>query len=837
MLRATGARVGAITLVWGTAAATALAADEPPMFLVPKFPAGFGASSAVMADFDRDGRLDVAVSCQHDDTIALLLGRGDGTLDPPSTIAVGDQPAELVTADFNLDGDSDLAVANGGTDDVFVLLGAGDGSFGAPIVLPVGDGPRPLVSADVDGDDIPDLVVGNSGSLGNSTTVLLGDGRGGFAPSATVVTGRGPSDIAVADLDGDGIQDLVVTNEIDDDLSVLLGLGGGAFAPPVKYETDESPSALAIADFDADGNLDLAITCGLISVESLHIRYGLGDGSFGPANFITAKFNVDVVATDIDGDADTDLLVATWANKLQVIRNDGGRAFSLLATIPVGYDTVSLCCGDLDGDGELDVVAPHPAIGDVAVLRGLGDGAFEQQTTQPYWTGGPKNMRLVDTGNDGLLDVVTINESGQSIVIVVLRGLAGGGFAPPVASLTSKHGTALSMGDVDGDGFVDAAIASANENSVQIYLGAGDGSFVAGQDLPVPDAAGCLLVDLDGDTDLDLATVLRNSDAVRLYRKSGAGAFSLIVTKSVGDYPTGLGAGDLNGDGNTDLVVVHPLLPMDLILSTGPGTWAPASAIAGYGAGSVTVVDLDEDGALDLLTNDSTIYWGTGTGSFSAPVFQPDAGSTDADPILVDLTGDGVRDLVLAGGGTQQVSVLPGLGAGTFGAPRRFVVPPGLGNLAAIDLDGDQALDLLHVGSNNGTACLTLMLNRATMPWIDLHHGLAGAGGEPQLSGVGTLEPGTAFKVTLAGAVPMTSSTLIAGLSAINAPFKGGVMVPALDLVLFGLPTGAAGGFALSSTWPAVLPSGFQIYLQSWIADPTGPAGLTASNALLATTH
>src|SRR6185436_6959763 len=170
----------------------------------------------------------------------------------------------------------------------------------------------------------------------------------------------------------------------------------------------------------------------------------------------------------------------------------------------------------------------------------------------------------------------------------------------------------------------------------------------------------------------------------------------------------------------------------------------------------------------------------------------------------------------------------------TFAAPKRFVTYRYSNLAGAADLDGDQAKDLVAVGGVTD-GVMTVMLNRNEVPWHDLGDALAGSAGVPHLAGQGSLEPATPFSVALSGAMPFSPSTLVAGLSAIDAPFKGGVMVPALNL-LVPVPTGTAGGYSFSSTWPPSLPSGFHLYLQVWITDPAGPAGLSASNALLATT-
>jgi hypothetical protein len=122
--------------------------------------------------------------------------------------------------------------------------------------------------------------------------------------------------------------------------------------------------------------------------------------------------------------------------------------------------------------------------------------------------------------------------------------------------------------------------------------------------------------------------------------------------------------------------------------------------------------------------------------------------------------------------------------------------------------------------------------------WTDLGNALAGTHGLPLLVGTGDLVGGTPVTLTLSNALENATTYLLVGVVTLNAPFKGGVMVPDPNAPGFFviLPTGPAGTLPLNATWPNGLPSGFSLYFQHWIVDATGPAGFAASNALQATT-
>lgn len=120
------------------------------------------------------------------------------------------------------------------------------------------------------------------------------------------------------------------------------------------------------------------------------------------------------------------------------------------------------------------------------------------------------------------------------------------------------------------------------------------------------------------------------------------------------------------------------------------------------------------------------------------------------------------------------------------------------------------------------------------LTWSNLGHALAGAVGEPLLSGQGDLQPGTPVFLQLASAAPGAASALIVGLQQVDLPFLGGTLVPSPDVLLVGLPTGATGGWILAGTWPAGVPAGTLVRFQAWIPDAVTPFGYAASNGLQA---
>jgi hypothetical protein len=182
-----------------------------------------------VGDFNADGRLDAVVASggtttYPDSGLAVSLGRGDGTFTsgPGSPISLGSSLSAIVAADFNGDGKLDLAVTDAGSNTVMILLGNGDGTFGAPATIPVGNAPDAIVAGDFNNDGKLDLAVANFGD--GTITLLLGNGDGTFtqASGSPYAVGGGPYQIAATDFNGDGKLDLAVANLTDGTVSILL---------------------------------------------------------------------------------------------------------------------------------------------------------------------------------------------------------------------------------------------------------------------------------------------------------------------------------------------------------------------------------------------------------------------------------------------------------------------------------------------------------------------------------------------------------------------------------------------------------------------------------------
>lgn len=325
-----------------------------------------------------------------------------------------------------------------------------------------------IAIADLDGDGHLDVAVA---SLEPVVTIFHGDGRGGMRPGARVPAGANPTDLEVADIDGNGTLDLVVANHDTDYLSLLLGDGTGGFRPapnsPLRIAVHPHPHAVIARDMDGDGNPDLVIDDR--SDEGLLILHGKGGGLFqSPGTLVRV----------------------------------GGDPYRGMAV------------GDLNADGQLDLVTPNPT--HVAVLLGAGADGFTFHPARSLAAAVPFAVHLADLNADGMADIVSASGEGSALVNLFF-GDGDGEFREAAGSPfeSGRGGKKIARGDFNGDGVDDVAVTSYHASEVLVLLG--------------------------------------GTDTIRTARVAA------------GEHPWGLAAGDLNEDGVHDLIILDDASPVATI--------------------------------------------------------------------------------------------------------------------------------------------------------------------------------------------------------------------------------------------------------------------------------
>ena len=235
------------------------------------FPVGARPSAVIIADFNGDGFLDIAVANQNDNTISTFKGDGQGNFTPfpnsPFPLPTSEKgPIAMASGIFDSSGKPELAVLNSSTQNIGVFQAAGDGTFNGAFTelkgAPVGAGADPVAFAagDLNGDSFADFAVVNQSS--NAVTVLLNDGTGHFtqAPGSPLATASTPAGVTIGDFTNSGVGDIAVTNNGSSTLGVYAGLGSGTFSQDIQLSVPPGPLAVITADVNGDGLPDAILT-------------------------------------------------------------------------------------------------------------------------------------------------------------------------------------------------------------------------------------------------------------------------------------------------------------------------------------------------------------------------------------------------------------------------------------------------------------------------------------------------------------------------------------------------------------------------------------------------
>lgn len=327
----------------------------------------------------------------------------------------------------------------------------------------------------------------------------------------------------------------------------------------------------------------------------------VGDGSFGTSvSIATAAFSSGMVSEDFNGDGNIDLInITSGTNELYVYMGTGTGTFTGPSTYDIGGGGWDASPGDIDNDGDLDLVAVSNA-GDFVVKFNNGSGVFSATATYALTGGVANRTELVDINGDGNLDVHTHDAfTGFSTVSL---GNGDGTFGARQTSTISASNS-LAFGDFNKDGKLDFA---GSAGSGRLYLGNGDGTFQTGLTFGLETYDTIAAGDFNNDGNLDVVGA-PGAGYVRVFYGSGTGTFSSPQTlTATGSYAGSLLAKDMNGDNIPDVVVsIETTNQVNVFLSNGDGSFASVrSASTGNTPYQVVAGDFNNDGGMDFATAD-----------------------------------------------------------------------------------------------------------------------------------------------------------------------------------------------------------------------------------------
>ncbi|AEA44924.1 FG-GAP repeat protein [Fluviicola taffensis DSM 16823] len=381
----------------------------------------------VIDNFNLDSHPDI-ITCQITGSfVNSYLGNGTNNYILPDIHATGNTPKSISSNDFNGDGKKDLIVANSADNNFQLFLGNGTGGFTSSGTFTTGTTPSSIISGDLDGDGDMDVITANFGS--NNISIFYGNGSGAFSAATNLSVQTGPIQVRIGTLNADAFPDLVVANQTTGSISVLLSSGATSYNTAVNYTTNASAAAIAIFDRDADGDKDIVI--GHNATSSVLMKF-TNDGT----GTLTNSGNIGTVAisnitaleaTDLDGDADFDLIFTHSSGITKIYNVNGTGALGTLgATVGSGSNIGrGLTILDINSDGRQDVAAVYSPTGQsaqlvVSIASLTGTNAIYTLTNGPRTFAaeiGAADVAAGDFDGDGRIDLAVVNEISNSFNI------------------------------------------------------------------------------------------------------------------------------------------------------------------------------------------------------------------------------------------------------------------------------------------------------------------------------------------------------------------------------------------------------------------------------------
>lgn len=652
-------------------------------------------------------------------------------------------PLDIFSADIDNDGDVDILTA-AGHDKVcwYENLGGGQFSF-QKIISKNADNVYDVHAADLDGDGDLDAL---SASHADDKIAWYENLGNGLFSSEFIVDGAldGAITVDVLDVDNDGKADILAGAIIGDEVVWYRNMGNGNFAPKVTLFAINAVRDIKLADFDNDGLQDI-----LTFREDHYLVTWFqnnGNSTFSTQGSITSSSanTIETVITDADSDGDMDVAVSNSTN-FKLYKNDGSGNFGFGTVIYNNHPFQGLASADMDNDGDQDIAfAESPgAMYELGWFNNDGTGNYQWMNAASTWDG-VVDVNAEDYDNDGKMDLAVASNGDNRINW--FKNLGNNVFSDWITISSNLQDIIYEVeySDLDGDGDLDVIATSSesvgsshrvDDQRLVWYENLGNGNYGRHQVICYKDVlenpSQIRAGDMDGDGDNDVVALSSYVDELTWFENDGNGNFTydaLNMINSFSDEINTFDIGDLDGDGDLDVVVNKKDFAESMVIwykNTGGGSFNFGGssydidldqATIGLSA-SVKVVDIDQDGRMDVLSSmeyTDQLWWYRNLGNdvFSTPNMINPAISGVQKPEVSDLDQDGDLDIVALSKWDNKLVWHENNGSNVFSSEilidNSLVLPK---NVRLADLTGDGFDDIFVVHNsemilypNNGDA-------------------------------------------------------------------------------------------------------------------------------------
>ncbi len=658
----------------------------------------------------RGERALVSVLHKQDRVLSQYLRAESGTIDSVQSFVTAGFYTSLIPSGSRPDGDVEYVAFSGEGAEAALLT-----IHGPHLVerqLPFNVHARRCVVADVNNDGKMDILLCGKSMAGVAT--LLRKGATGFVTGPLLLPELSISDLAAADLNGDGITDLVLLNWLSNKMLVYFGISNGVFSEQVSVDLPGEPGELAISASVRQRSIRVAIT--LPDLKQVALMTGSPTGEFVLTQIIPCPGTpTGVQFARVNDDQLPDLVTMTDRGALVSLATQG---MGFAPPIAFGFKAGpgAWRAADLDGDGLSDIVLIEPRSRRMVFVANANHTGNVRWPDQYAVGESPRGLLLMDANHDGALDIIVANSGSSTISTLLNKGQ--GVFAGQLAMVLGDQPATLTRVAGSPASTITLVASHPTSGKISVLKFNHEPSPVAAFSIPTSTNSH-VLFSRENQRSGDLTILVRTSRrretslAFSLFEEISGGQFLERTLRATSpNRILALSGGSFAGDNTYQLALVsHDRPSRQSMLSL-------AEATGGFSFQSVTPVlsfmdssactrwliagDVDGDGNTDVLlvlgspVNSFGIAYGRGDGSFRNPVeWIPDVDPLSDDSIIVrDVDGDGYTDMTFIDATQQTVVTLYGTGGGKFGPPRTICSASGLGGIAVGPLRSSGAQDL-----------------------------------------------------------------------------------------------------------------------------------------------